>query len=263
MYATNTIQQPDVESLTGAVIADTWTVGDSIFSGYRFGLMYGGQDRKGNQVVIKASSPKFIDEMINEEMIYKRLDKHEVSGICKRLFFGRHGNFMVQVRPRLGISIGRELDAIPGPVDVSEGLKIGIKILNLVEELHNIGVIVGEISSEDVAHGLGPYKDTVFLFNFESGKLYDPEKEIFLQRFTNNGCLPVENAILGKDNWLFQSDLIYLYFLIHDITDAEIYSSDFEDLQTYIFEIAPGEKPSYSYIKGVLMKLLFEHRGEK
>ena len=136
-----------------------------------FGTIYKGKNiRSEEYVAIKIESIKSGTNLLkNESTIYQYL--LNINGVPKVKWFGKDEKNYYMVINLLGESL-ENLRLKKGLLSLKLTLQIGIQILNILESIHNKGLVHRDIKPENFLLGLGDNNKQLYLIDFGFSKSY-------------------------------------------------------------------------------------------
>lgn len=136
-----------------------------------FGSIYKGQNiRTKEYVAIKVETIQSANKLLkNESIIYNYLNK--CNGMPNVRWFGKDETNYYMVIDLLGQTIQQLKDTYK-TIPLKIVLQIGIKIVNLLNIIHDKGLIHRDIKPENFLFGLNTKKNDIFIIDFGFSKVY-------------------------------------------------------------------------------------------
>jgi serine/threonine protein kinase len=171
------------------MIANKYEIQEKIGKG-SFGSIYQGINKRTQEKVAIKVEPVQVQYKLlkNESIMYHYL--REVKGIPNVKWFGKDENYYYMVIPLLGKSLEKIKEKYQR-FSLFSTIQIGIKLIELVESIHEKGLIHRDIKPDN------------FLFGLENSQLYLIDFG-FCKTYMNNGnhILPKQtNRLIGSANF--------------------------------------------------------------
>ena len=235
------------------------------------------------KVVFKLKQKKFNDSyyILQEGLIYKELKG--IKRIPKLYIAGEQGNYNVLITELLGESLKMLLKSVGDKFSLATTLKIGIQVLNIIEEIHKRGVVLRYLKPDNMVIGLNENKDHIYLIDFEIAKKYIrfgehiPFKEN--KHINGNRYYISINTHLGREisrrddieslgynliyfmkgklPWSYANDSRLILLLKMKTSFDELCEGlpeEFEEFINYAKELQFEQEPDYKYLKELLIK---------
>ena len=220
--------------------------------------------------------------LINESKILIKLLKIERTSKIEEIKM--NFPFIVLITKYIGPSLKYYLKECGGKFSLPTTLKISFQILNILQQIHENGVILIYLKQDNLLMGLGENQDYVYIIDFDCAKFYikDGEhiKEEKVEHIIGNRAfisINVHNYIKpsrrddiesfcynliyfmkGKLPWskVYHTEEIKLKKIITSLDElCEGIPEEFKELLKYARNMKFEEKPDYIYIKGLLTKV--------
>lgn len=215
------------------------------------------------------------------------------NGIAKLHWYGSAGDCKAMVMELLGSNLETILRQDKEPFSINTTANIGIQMLKLIRHLHSKSFVHRDIKPDNFTIGLGERKDIVYMIDFGLAKYYrDPKNKLHAPYRNNKSLIGTAryasiNTHLGLDQTRRDDIEAMLYVLIYflkgslpwqgykgcprrekyiKIMDSKLSTPieslcrdlprDIANLLYYARLLKYDEKPDYTYIHNLLLKLL-------
>ena len=268
-----------------------------------FGNVYKGFDSINNEyVAIKIEDrEKHKNSTISKEVdIYKKISKstqQNISGIPELLWYGKHKKYYVMVINYLGNSLENIFNKSNKKFSLDTVLLIADKLLNLLEHLHNMGILHRDIKPDNFVLGV-KNKNEIYMIDYglsinfmtgEKHKHYREDKSLIgtLRYASIRNHLGIEQS--RRDD-LESLGYMLLYFLLGKLPWQGLKSSsreekykniklckityslkklcqdvpiEFYEYLCYCRNLKYSEKPDYQYLKNLFRNLYNKKKFHK
>jgi len=207
-----------------------------------------------------------------------------IERIPKLIWMGEQGKYYILIMDLLGPSIGSLMEKCNGKFSLETTLKISVQILNILEQIHEQGVIIRYLKPDNMVIGRNDNKNYVYLIDFGSAKFYfkkgkhikynedkhnvkgnrnfisiNYHKKIEASRRDDIETLGYNlvNFMKGKLPW---SDLNNSKLILQKKIDTSLdelcegLPGEFKEFINYAKKLEFKEKPNYSYLNELLIK---------
>lgn len=244
---------------------------DKIGSG-TFGTIYKAQNIRTNEyVAIKMEAIESQIKLLkNESIVYQYLNGCE--GIPNVKWFGKDGSHYYMVLNLLGISL-HDLKNKLHKFSLTLGLKTGVKILLLLQTIHNKGLVHRDIKPDNFLFGVNSYND-IYLIDFGFCKTFLKDETHIPMNTTHNiigsynyASIMSHNRcelsrrddleslgymlmylVIGELPWNNETDERVIIQKKMDISNNDNYPKILRDFITYVRLMRYEEKPNYYLI---------------
>ena len=243
---------------------------------------YGRKKDDNNLVSIKLEKVNHFPTLIREAKVLDHLK--DIERIPKLIWKGKQGMYYILIMDLLGPSLGALKERCNGKFSLATTLKISIQILNILEQIHDKGVIIRYLKPDNMVLGLNENKNFVYLIDFGTAKFYikkgehieyDDDKNYikgnrdfisitYHNRIEASRRDDIEslgynlvNFMKGKLPWtdLNDSKLILQKKSITSLDElCEGLPGEFKEFINYARKLEFKEKPNYSYLNQLLIK---------
>jgi len=256
-----------------------------------FGKIYEGINTLTNELIaIKIQKTLFVNILKNEANMYNRCKN--IKGIPKLRNYGVQDNYNYLILDKLGNSLENIKDSnCDNKIDLRNVLLIGLQIINILESIHNIGIIHRDIKPDNILCGIDKNKNKYYLIDFGISRYYINNDGIHNKLISNKKPLGTINYIsLNVQNGIEASrrdDLesvgyILIYCLKGSLPWQNVSGNNKEDRYNNVFQLKQSitlielckdipfefvifmdycrklnydEKPNYNYLKQLLINL--------
>jgi serine/threonine protein kinase len=125
----------------------------------------------GNEQAVKIEEKSSRSQLKNEYKIYKNLIRNGVSGIPNIVDYFESKKLCFMIMQLLGDSLDHKFNNY-GKFDLSTVLKLGIKIIGLLENIHDAGYLHRDIKPNNFLVGTGHDYNKIYVMDFGLSKKY-------------------------------------------------------------------------------------------
>jgi serine/threonine protein kinase len=248
------------------------------------------------EVAIKIEEDNKTSVLKNEARMYTAL--RELDGIPNMRAWGKEGKFNYLVIDHLGKSLEDLKISYSGKLTLKTVLLMGIQMIEIIEEVHRLGILHRDIKPDNFLIGNGCNKNTLYLIDFGLAKVYIKKGKHVKQENNRNltgtaryVSINIHNGILPSRRDDIESiGYILLYLLNGELPWQGLKSNTREEKQKLIGNVKreiklwdiysdfiPGEIflfinycrklrfeeiPDYQYLKDILNNL-YKHKKYK
>jgi casein kinase 1 len=134
-----------------------------------FGSVYMTYDKDKNIYAAKVETKNNTEKLINEYKIYNILNKNNIIGLPKIYNLIQTPSFNIMIMEMLGPCLDKLFNKFKKKFSLSCVLLIGIDILNMIEQIHNMGFIHRDIKPQNF---LINSNNNLVIIDFGLGKKY-------------------------------------------------------------------------------------------
>ena len=193
--------------------------------------------------------------------------------------------FIVLVTKYIGPSLRYYMKLCDGKFSLATTLKISLQILDILQQIHDNGVVLLYLKPANIVMGLGENKDYVYIIDFDNARFYikDGEhiKEEKVEHIVGNRdyisinlhkymqptrrddiesfCYNLIYFMKGELPWssIYQTEKIKSKKIITSLDElCEGLPEEFKEILKYARKMKFEEKPDYEYIKGLLKQVI-------
>jgi serine/threonine protein kinase len=266
-----------------SLLANKYIINEKIGNG-SFGSLFKGMNiRTKESVAIKVEPVEFQLKLLkNESILYQYLK--DIKGVPTIKWYGHDNINYYMVIELLGPSL-EKVKQNYGCISLYTTIKNGIKILDLLESIHNKGLVHRDIKPDNFLFGLGSLKDNLYLIDFGFCKSFLINNKHIVCKKTKKiiGSANFASIHSHEHQELSRRDdleslfyiLCYLYFGVLEWSKTNIFENYeknneqirilktqmfqnkevptiFKTMLEYIRSLAFEEKPNYEFLRNSL-----------
>ena len=248
--------------------------------------VYKGKNIKTKKKVvfkIEEIKEKGENNLINESHILIKLYKIERTSKIETIKMDFP--FIALVTTYIGPSLRYYMKLCGRKFSLATTLKLSIQILDILQQIHDNGVILIYLKPGNLLMGLGENKDYVYIIDFDFAKFYIKDGEHIKEEKVENIVGNRDFISINVHNYIQPSrrddieSFVYnlIYFMKGELPWSDIYHTEdikskkistsldelcdglpeeFKEILKYARNMKFEERPDYEYIKGLLQKVI-------